>query len=131
MAFETFMLKGADLPSEVKRGLKIAVDKENENAVSKLAFTKFFRQWQASELSMDDFLLKLADEAPPTLFASLSAAPSFASNFAAAQNAGIFSKLKLGDATALASQKAAEARAAASNMAASAMGSMGGMFGKK
>ena len=131
MAFETFMLKGADLPSEVKRGLKIAVDKENENAVSKLAFTKFFRQWQASELSMDDFLLKLADEAPPTLFASLSAAPSFASNFAAAQSAGIFSKLKLGDATALASQKAAEARAAASNMAASAMGSMGGMFGKK
>jgi len=69
VAFETFMLKGADMPAEVKRGLKIAVDRENTGSVGKLEFIKFYRQWQASGLVAEEFLLKLADEAPKSLYA--------------------------------------------------------------
>jgi hypothetical protein len=131
MAFETFMLKGADLPAEVKRGLKIAVDLENTGEVSKIAFAKFFRKWQASEMTMDDYLLKLADEAPPELFASISNTAGMASNLALAASKGMIVGMagSFGDAKELAAQKAAEAKKAASNAMGSAMGAMGGKMG--
>ena len=133
MAFETFMLKGADLPAEVKRGLKIAVDLENSGEVSKIAFAKFFRQWQASEMAMDDYLLKLADEAPPTLFATATNTVSMASNIATATKDGILTSMGAGmdDAKALAAKKAEEAKQAASNAMGAMSGAMGGMFGGK
>ena len=69
MAFESFFLKGDDLAPEVRRGMKIALDRENKNKVSKLAWYKFWRQWTASGLSMQDFLQSIAADAPPTMFA--------------------------------------------------------------
>ena len=36
MAFESILLKGADLPPEVARGLRIAVDRDNDGTVSEM-----------------------------------------------------------------------------------------------
>jgi hypothetical protein len=135
MAFESFLLKGADLPSEVARGLRIAVDRNNDGKVTKLEFLKWWRQWQASEMTLDDFLLKCADEAPPTLYASVSGKASLAANLAASYKASAYAAAQTVDTAELkaaASAKAADAAAAAKAKATelkSGLGSM--MFGGK
>jgi hypothetical protein len=70
-ALETFFLKGQKVPPEVLRGLKIAIDPENTNIITKLQWIRFYRSWQESSLPIEDYLLKLAAEAPPTLFQSM------------------------------------------------------------
>ena len=67
IAFECFFLSGKDLSADAKRGLKFAVS-SNDGRVSKLAFAKFFRRWKHDNLPMDDFVNKLALEAPPTVY---------------------------------------------------------------
>ena len=53
LAFESLFLKGADMPAEVSRGLRILVDKDRSGKVTKLEWLKFWRQWQASGLILD------------------------------------------------------------------------------
>jgi len=69
MSFESVFLKGHDLPSEQKRGLKISIDCDSDGSVGKPEWVKFYKKWQESAMPIEDYLLKLADEAPPTLYA--------------------------------------------------------------
>ena len=50
------------------RALKIALDRDNTHKVTKPHFVKFFRAWKESGTTMQAYIQKLADEAPPTLF---------------------------------------------------------------
>lgn len=67
--FEMFFFDNKDLDKAQIRALKIALDKENTGVVNKPHFIKFFRAWKESNMPMQDYMQKLADEAPPTLFA--------------------------------------------------------------
>jgi len=144
MAFESFFLKGDDLAPEVKRGMKIALDRENKNRVSKLSWIKFYRSWKGSELSMQDYLQSIAADAPPTMFAvgadwtnETYAAIEEAINQvkdAAAEHLES-GKVKAEAAKAAATEKMEAGKAAAAEAAAAAKekagNMMGGMFGKK
>ena len=81
MAFSTFFCDNKKLPAEVKRGLKIAIDEEDSGIVTKLQWISFFRTWQDSEHKDDmfEYLLYVADNAPPTLFSYASDASTRAS----------------------------------------------------
>lgn len=66
VVFETFFCGGADMPSEQRRGLKIAIDRENTGTVSKPQWIKFYRQWTESKVAIEQYLNQVA-EANPTL----------------------------------------------------------------
>jgi hypothetical protein len=59
---EITFLEGKDMPSEQRRGLKISLDREGTGFVSKIAFIKFYRQWLHSQLSIQEYLNKIAEE---------------------------------------------------------------------
>jgi hypothetical protein len=103
LAFESVFLKGADMPADEKRGLKIAIDKDGDGAVGKAEWIKLYRKWQESALVMDDYLLKLADDAPPTLYAQ-------------AEDASAVAKAKGADALKAAAVAAEDAKAKAKDM---------------
>ena len=65
--FESFFYNASDMPPEQKRALKLSLLKENELAVSKPSWIKFYRQWTASGLNMEQFLVNIA-EANPTVY---------------------------------------------------------------
>jgi hypothetical protein len=69
MAFQSFFCKGRKIPAEIRRGLKIAIDEDDTDMVTKLQWIGFYRAWKESAKSMDDYLLEVADNAPPTMFA--------------------------------------------------------------
>lgn len=70
-ALETFFLNGEKCAPEVVRGLKFAVDPEDTKIITKLQWINFYRKWTASGTNIEVFLLKLAQDAPPTLMQSL------------------------------------------------------------
>jgi hypothetical protein len=99
LAFESVFLKGGDMPAEEKRGLKIAIDKDGDGKVGKAEWVKLYRKWQESAVVMDDFLLKLADDAPPTMYAQATghtkvAMEKGAEGLASAKNAAEEAKAK-------------------------------------
>jgi hypothetical protein len=59
---EVIFLEGKDMPSEQRRGLKISLDRESTGFVSKIAFIKFYQQWLHSQLSIQEYLNKIAEE---------------------------------------------------------------------
>lgn len=69
-AFECFFLGGGDMRSEQRRGLRIAIDRGSSGRVSKVAWIKFYRNWRGSDATMQDYVAKLAADAPPTLCAT-------------------------------------------------------------
>lgn len=93
-AFECLFFAGNDMDAETKRGLRIAIDRECKGKVRKLDWIKFFKQWKASNMLMEDYVsvsfalnltvgnsprppfsssqvAKLAADAPPTLCAQI------------------------------------------------------------
>lgn len=70
LIFETFFYGGADMPLEQRRGLNIAVDKDRTKFVTKAAWIKFYHQWTASNIVIEEFLNKIADENPTLLKAT-------------------------------------------------------------
>ena len=67
--FEMFFFDNGTLDKAQTRALKIALDRDNTGKVTKPYFIKFFRAWKESGMTMQAYMQKLADEAPPTLFA--------------------------------------------------------------
>ena len=70
---EAFKIKFNDnkkIPEEQLRGLRIAIDEEDTGMVTQLQWISFYRAWRASEYENDlaEYLLYVADNAPPTLF---------------------------------------------------------------
>ena len=65
--FETFFYGGSDMPPEQRRGLKIAVDRDQTNFVSKAAWVKFYHQWTEAHIEIETYLNKIAED-NPTLF---------------------------------------------------------------
>ena len=127
MAFESFLLKGASMPAEVKRGLRIAIDHEGTGVVHKVQWIKFYRQWEESGMTIDDFLLKLADDAPPTLFAVADDKAHKAYAYATEQYAHIDKEALKEQANAKAAEMAEKGKA----LAGSAMNMGKSLFGKK
>lgn len=115
-AFELFFYDNNDLTDPQRRGLKIAIDRDNNGAVNKPEFIKFFRSWKASAMPMQDYIAKIEEEAPPTLYAELKGAAT-----------GETAQKALATATD-AAQKGAKAASAAIGKG---MGSMSSMFGGK
>ncbi|KAJ1463353.1 hypothetical protein M885DRAFT_505030 [Pelagophyceae sp. CCMP2097] len=72
-ALELFFLQDQPLDKKVRRGLKIAIDRDNTKFVTKINWIRFYRQWKDSSMTMQDYAVKLGDAAPPTLFAAASA----------------------------------------------------------
>eukprot|EP00968_Pinguiococcus_pyrenoidosus_P008304 scaffold581_cov263-Pinguiococcus_pyrenoidosus.AAC.11 len=68
-AFEAFFMKGVNMHPDAKRGLRIALDTSGSRNIHRTDFYKFWSAWKESKLPVEDYLLKVADEAPPTLYA--------------------------------------------------------------
>jgi len=66
--FESFFYGGDDMPPEQKRGLRILLDKDADHMVSKPIWIKFYRQWTSSNLNIEEYLNKIAEE-NPTMYA--------------------------------------------------------------
>ena len=64
IAFEIFFYGGEDMPPEQRRGLKICIDKDGSNEVSKPEWIKFYRKWTAANINMEEFLNGVAAENP-------------------------------------------------------------------
>ena len=64
MNIQTLLFQNQKLPPEMQRGLKISADEENTGKVTKLQFIGFYRSWQESGKSVDEFLLSVADANP-------------------------------------------------------------------
>jgi len=83
-SFEAFFLKGVDMHPDVQRGLRISLDKDGSRKIYRVEFYKFWNAWKAADMPMEDYLLKLADEAPPTLYAQVGTAAAAATEKAQA-----------------------------------------------
>ena len=70
LIFETFFYGGADMPSEQRRGLNIAVDRDRTKVVTKAAWIKFYHQWTTANIEIEAYLNKIAAENPTLLKAS-------------------------------------------------------------
>ena len=70
LIFETFFYAGCDMPSEQRRGLNIAVDRDQTKFVSKAAWIKFYHQWTESQIEIEAYLNKIAEENPTLLKAT-------------------------------------------------------------
>lgn len=67
---EVFFFNGCDMPSEQRRGLAIAVDRDQTKVVTKAAWIKFYRQWTEAEVEIESFLVKIAEDNPTALKAT-------------------------------------------------------------
>ena len=67
LIFETFFYGGADMPSEQRRGLNIAVDRDRTKVVTKAAWIKFYHQWTTANIEIEAYLNKIAAENPTLL----------------------------------------------------------------
>jgi hypothetical protein len=60
------------MPAEQRRGLKIGLGlKDNLKAVSKPSWMKFYKKWTASNMNIEQYLVKVAED-NPTLMAQVS-----------------------------------------------------------
>ena len=129
MNVQTLLFKNQKLPAEMQRGLKISADEENTGKVTKLQFIGFYRSWQESGQSVDEFLLSVAD-ANPTLFAVAMDGAARASMLMGAGALKLSDKYsKYGSMATDAANAAADVAANAANAAGAAMAGMAGMAG--
>lgn len=115
--FESFFFNCSDMPPEQRRGLKVVLDHEGTGMINKPSWIKFYRQWIASELELEAFLNKVAEE-HPTLFTQ-GKTMAIAIGKQVLKDQGIESvddaKKMVEDAKDLAKNKAAELRSAGLN----------------
>lgn len=78
LIFETFFYAGCDMPSEQRRGLMIAVDRDQTKVVTKAAWIKFYHQWTEAKIEIEAYLNKIAEENPTLLKASAAKAKALA-----------------------------------------------------
>ena len=64
LVFESFFYGGSDMPPEQSRGLRISIDPDNLNQISKAMWMKFYRKWIISNLNIEEYLNKIATEHP-------------------------------------------------------------------
>lgn len=67
IVFEMFFYDGSNMPEEQKRGLNIAVDRDQSKVVTKAAWMKFYHQWTNSNIEIEKYLIKIAEENPNLL----------------------------------------------------------------
>jgi hypothetical protein len=78
LIFETFFYSGCDMPSEQRRGLNIAVDRDQTKFVTKAAWIKFYHQWNEANIEIEAYLNKIAAENPTALKATTAKAKAMA-----------------------------------------------------
>lgn len=129
MAFQTFFCGNKKLPPEVKRGLKISIDEEDTGIVTKLQWIGFYRAWQQSEQKGDmfEYLLVVADNAPPTLFGIASDASNRASRLMGSGTFKLSDKYSISAAKDAAKDAANAAASLGSSMMSSGMSMLGSM----